>query len=73
MSFFKLAMVPVLVSAVLAFGLLFVGVVRDNFHPVANTGQKQVCTERNAGYMVVYCIEEITANNTTSYESKLII
>ena len=27
MGFFKLAMVPVLVSAVLAFGLLFVGVV----------------------------------------------
>lgn len=29
--FFKLAMVPVLVSAVLSFGLLFVGVMRSSF------------------------------------------
>ena len=76
-AFFKLAMVPVLVSAVLAFGLLFVWVVRDNFHwwGSNNTNQKEFCTAQKVGYMVTYCITEepATTGNSPTYTSKLII
>ncbi len=72
--FFKLAMVPVLVSAVLAFGLLFVWVVRDNFHGgTKNPGQTEFCTDDKVGYMVTYCIEEIKNGEKTTFTSKLII
>lgn len=55
-------MVPVLVSAVLAFGLLFVGVVRDNFHGgQRDPSQTEFCTDNKVGYMVTYCIEEVRA------------
>lgn len=73
MQFFRLAMVPVLVSAVLSFWLLFVWVVRDNFHPTKQTSQREVCTDKNAWYMVTYCIEEESTTNGTVYNSKLII
>jgi hypothetical protein len=67
-------MVPVLVSAVLAFGLLFVGVVRDNFHGgLKDNGQTEFCTEQNTGYMVTYCITESTQATGKVYYSKLII
>jgi len=72
-SFFKLAMVPVLVSAVLAFGLLFVWVVRDNFNGAKDPNQKEFCTEQNVGYMVTYCITEQTEGSKKVYTSKLII
>jgi hypothetical protein len=65
-QFFRLAMVPVLVSGVLAFGLLFIGVMRSSF----TGGQdgdtsgisvgKTVCS--NDEYMVRYCI---TKNSTS--------
>ncbi len=72
--FFKLAMVPVLVSAVLAFWLLFVGVVRDNFHGgTKNPNQTEFCTDDKVGYMVTYCIQEIKEWTETKFTSKLII
>lgn len=58
--FFKLAMVPVLVSAVLSFGLLFIGVMRSSFTGAQEgtssgmtTGQT-VCSKDD--YLVRYCI-----------------
>jgi hypothetical protein len=67
-------MVPVLVSAVLAFGLLFVGVVRDSFNGnLIEKSQTEFCTAENVGYMVRYCITERTEGPKKEYSSKLII
>ncbi len=67
-------MVPVLVSAVLAFGLLFVGVVRDNFHGgQRDPSQTEFCTDNKVGYMVTYCITETKEGEKTNFYSKLII
>lgn len=73
-QFFSLAMVPVLVSAVLAFGLLFVGVVRDNFHTGLKAKDQTVfCTEEKVWYMVTYCIEQTPTDQWPQYSSRLII
>lgn len=51
-------MVPVLVSAVLSFGLLFIGVVNNTFTSgaLSDTGGGKFCT--TGDFMVKYCIEE---------------
>jgi len=73
-AFFKLAMVPVLVSAVLAFWILFVGVVRDNFHGgLEEKNQTEFCTQEWVGYMVTYCITKSGTDTDPVYTSKLII
>jgi len=59
MQFFKLAMVPVLVAAVLSFGLLFIGVMRQSFNEL----DRQVTDKTSDGfcssdmYLVRYCFE----------------
>lgn len=64
--FFKLAMVPVLVSAVLAFGLLFIGVMRSSFTGAQDgdtdgiSQGETVCSDDQ--YLVRYCI---TRNSNT--------
>lgn len=77
-AFFKLAMVPVLVSAVLAFGLLFVWVVRDNFHSSIKQATveqtKLYCTNDSVWFMVTYCITETpSSEGGATYWSRLII
>jgi hypothetical protein len=57
-QFFKLAMVPVMVSAVLSFWLLFVGVINETFSPgnlQKESSSNSFCTPFE-GYMVRYCI-----------------
>lgn len=78
-QFFKLAMVPVLVSAVLAFGLLFVGVVRDSFQWTITSDEKYkdaatnlYCTD-GTWFMVKYCITEYTSSTGSTFWSRLII
>lgn len=78
MPFFRLAMVPVLVSAVLSFGLLFVGVISQTF-TVTNMSSwgsigGTMCTQAS-GYMVRYCIIPTgnTADGSQGYNSQLII
>jgi hypothetical protein len=67
--FFQLAMVPVLVSAVLSFWLLFIGVMNNTFTTgaMAPTGSGGFCTKSD--FMVKYCIEW----SGESYSSRLII
>jgi hypothetical protein len=67
--FFQLAMVPVLVSGVLSFWLLFIGVMNNTFTTgsMAPTGGGGFCTKEN--FMVKYCIE----GSGESYSSRLII
>jgi hypothetical protein len=75
-AFFKLAMVPVLVSAVLAFGLLFVWVVRDNFHSWVGKPNEQgveYCTKEWVGNMVTYCIVEESSADGPVFTSRLLI
>jgi hypothetical protein len=68
--FFQLAMVPVLVSAVLSFGLLFIGVMNNTFTTgsMAPTGSGGFCTKGD--FMVKYCIEE---DGNGGFSSRLII
>lgn len=56
--FFKLAMVPVLVSAVLAFGLLFIGVIKNTFTTgsLEQTTAGTFCT--GDAFMVKYCLTQ---------------
>lgn len=63
-------MVPVLVSAVLSFGLLFIGVMNNTFTTgaLAPTGSGGFCTKGD--FMVKYCIEE---DGSGGYSSRLII
>lgn len=63
-------MVPVLVSAVLSFGLLFIGVMNQTFTTgsMAPTGKGGFCTKGD--FMVKYCIEEDTSGG---FSSRLII
>ncbi len=75
--FLKLAMVPVLVSAVLSFGLLFIGVMRSSFTGAQDgdsngisTGQT-VCSKDE--YLVRYCITKKSNDKKEGYESSLVI
>lgn len=63
-------MVPVLVSAVLSFGLLFIGVMNKTFTTgsLAPTASGAMCTKGD--FMVKYCIEEDGAGG---YSSRIII
>lgn len=63
-------MVPVLVSAVLSFGLLFIGVMNNTFTTgsMAPTGSGGFCTKGD--FMVKYCIEE---DGNGGFSSRLII
>jgi hypothetical protein len=64
-------MVPVLVSAVLAFGLLFVGVVGNSF--TGGESEKineEICT--TGDFLVKYCISP-SVNNQNDYASRLVI
>jgi hypothetical protein len=56
--FFSLAMVPVLVAAVLSFGLLFIGVVNNTFTSgaLAKNSGGEFCT--TGEFMVKYCIKQ---------------
>lgn len=62
-------MVPVLVAAVLAFGLLFIGVIKNSLSGdvLSDTGSGVFCT--SGDFMVKYCIE----GSNGSYNSRLII
>lgn len=63
-------MVPVLVSAVLSFGLLFIGVMNQTFTTgsMTPTGSGGFCTRED--FMVTYCIED---NGGGEYSSRLIV
>lgn len=75
--FFKLAMVPVLVSAVLSFGLLFVGVMRSSFTGAQDGDSsgisvwQTVCSKDD--FLVRYCITKKSDNKEEWYESSLVI
>jgi len=64
-------MVPVLVSAVLSFGLLFIGVVNNTFTSgaLSDTGGGTFCT--TGDFMVKYCIKE--TGKDKGYSSYIII
>jgi len=64
-------MVPVLVSAVLSFGLLFIGVVNNTFTSgaLSDTGSGTFCT--TGDFMVKYCIKE--TGKDKGYSSYIII
>lgn len=69
-------MVPVLVSAVLAFGLLFIGVINNTFttgaltEDTSNSGT--FCT--SGEFMVKYCItKDANSSNEEGYSSRIII
>lgn len=64
-------MVPVLVSAVLSFGILFIGVVNNTFTTgtLADTGSGTFCT--TGEFMVKYCIEQ--SDDEGGYSSRIII
>lgn len=48
--------------------------MRDNFHGgLNNTSQTEFCTDKKAGYMVTYCINEVEEQGQKTYYSKLII
>ena len=78
--FFQLAMVPVMVSGVLAFGLLFIGVISQSFSASNMTSWSgsgaagEMCTA-SSGFMVRYCItpSSSTAAGNQGYTSRLII
>lgn len=65
-------MVPVMVSAVLSFGLLFIGVINNTFTSgsLADNGSGTFCT--TGEFMVKYCIEQ-TGTDPKGYSSYIII
>lgn len=64
-------MVPVLVSAVLSFGILFIGVVNNTFTTgsLSDNGSGTFCT--SGEFMVKYCIEQ--SGDEGGYSSRIII
>lgn len=65
-------MVPVLVSAVLSFGLLFIGVINNTFSSgsLADNGSGTYCT--TGEFMVKYCIQQ-DGDASQGYSSYIII
>jgi hypothetical protein len=65
-------MVPVLVSAVLSFGLLFIGVINNTFTSgaLSNDGSGTYCT--TGEFMVKYCIKQ-DGGDSKGYSSYIII
>jgi hypothetical protein len=65
-------MVPVLVSAVLSFGLLFIGVVNNTFTSgaLSDNGSGTFCT--SGDFMVKYCIQK-DGSAEGGYSSRIII
>lgn len=65
-------MVPVLVSAVLSFGLLFIGVINNTFTSgsLADNGSGTYCT--TGEFMVKYCIQQ-DGEASQGYSSYIII
>ena len=66
MPFFSLAMVPVLVSAVLSFGILFIWVINTTFSEsgMESVGWGESCTKWV--FMVKFCIKKTEQNTYTS-------
>lgn len=75
--FFKLAMVPVMVSAVLSFGLLFVGVMRSSFTGAQDGNSSGIATWQTVcskdDFLVRYCITKKSNDKKEWYESSLVI
>lgn len=73
--FFQLAMVPVLVSAVLSFGILFIGVVQNTFTSgsLSQDSSGTFCT--SGEFMVKYCIKKTgtSSEGVDEFNSSIII